>query len=124
MTELLTDPGHTRQDLQMIRTAIRKGYDIPDELLSALPKIAGALMLDKSQKGQVRLKAIETIMAMKEADDRAKGIDRPEGRPAQTVVNVGVNVDNRIDQRRDQTLAIAERIRAGRILSVDSGDGS
>ena len=124
MTELLTDPGHIRSDLQMIRTAIRKGYDIPDELLSALPKIAGALMLDKSQKGQVRLKAIETIMAMKEADDRAKGIDRPEGRPAQTVVNVGVNVDNRIDQRRDQTLAIAERIRAGRILSVDSGDGS
>ena len=122
MTELLTEPGHTRQDLAMVRTAIRKGYDIPDELLSALPKIAGALMLDKTQKGHVRLKAIETIMAMKEADDRAKGIDRPEVRQTQTVVNVGVNVDNRVDDERNATLAIARRIRESRILR-DAGSG-
>ena len=118
MAELLTEPGHTRQDLAMVRTAIRKGYDIPDELLSALPKIAGALVLDKTQRGQVRLKAIQTIMAMKEANDRAAN---PQPIP-QTTVNVGVKIDN-ANSGVGRTLAtqIVERIRAARISGNSAG---
>jgi hypothetical protein len=40
-----------------------------------------------------------------------------------TTVNVGVNVDNRIDERRNRTLAIAERFGTGRILSEDRAGG-
>ena len=118
MTELLSDPKHIRGDLQIIRTAIRRGYEIPDELLSALPKIAGALVLDKTQRGQVRLKAIQTIMAMQEANDRAAN---PQPIP-QTTVNVGVKIDN-ANPGVGRTLAtqIVERIRAARISGNSAG---
>ena len=69
-TELLTDPGHSRADLATVRRAIREGWDIPEQLLSALPKIAGAMALNAKEKSPVRLKAIATIIKMKEANDR------------------------------------------------------
>ena len=103
MTELLTDPGHTRQDLQMIRTAIRKGYDISDELLSALPKIAGALMLDKSQKGQVRLKAIETIMAMHEYNQAA--VEQPKQVEHHHTHDIGQVTKENIEAQRAKRFA-------------------
>ena len=103
MTELLTDPGHVRQDLQMIRTAIRKGYDIPDKLLSALPKIAGALMLDKSQKGQVRLKAIETIMAMHEYNQAAA--EQPKQVEHHHTHDIGPVTESNIEAQRAKRLA-------------------
>lgn len=110
-TELLTDPGHLRSDLQMITTAIRRGYDIPDELIAALPKVAGSLMLDKNQKGQVRLKAIDALMAMKAADDRAKGIDKPQGPPPQTTVNVGVKIENNSNAGTSLAREVLEQLR-------------
>lgn len=126
MTELLTDPGHTRQDLAMIRQAVRKGWDIPEQLLSALPKVAGAMALDKNEKSAVRLKAMETILKMKESNDQADGVDKPQHQPQQpqTTINVGVNVDNRTDAGRDPLLAIAERVKAAIVLRDNSGDGT
>jgi hypothetical protein len=122
-TELLTDPGHTRGDLQMIRQAIRHGWEIPEQLLSALPKVAGAMALDKKEKSVTRLKAMETILKMKEANDRADGTDKPQTppQPPQTTINVGVSVDNRTDTGRDPLLAIGERIQAARILRQPGG---
>ena len=118
-TELLTDPGHSRADLATVRRAIREGWDIPEQLLSALPKIAGAMALNAKEKSPVRLKAIATIIKMKEQNDKPDTPSVPQPQP-QTTINVGVNVDNRIDERRTQTLAIAERVRAGRILLDNS----
>jgi len=118
MTELLSDPKHIRGDLAIIRTAIRRGYEIPDELLLVLPKIAGALVLDKTEKGQVRLKAIQTIMAMKESNDRA---ENPQPVP-QTTVNVGVKIDNaNLGVGRTLAAQIVERIRAARISGNSAG---
>ena len=68
-TELLTDPGHTRADLATVRRGIREGWDIPEQLLAALPKVAGGIALDKKEKTQNRLKAIETIIKMKGQND-------------------------------------------------------
>ena len=120
-TELLTDPGHSRADLATVRRAIREGWDIPEQLLSALPKIAGAMALNAKEKSPVRLKAIATIIKMKEQNDKPDTPNVPQPQP-QTTINVGVNVDNRTDERRNLTLAIAERVRAGRVLVIDSGD--
>jgi len=118
-TELLTDPDHSRADLATVRRAIREGWDIPEQLLSALPKIAGAMALNSKEKAVVRLKAIATIIKMKEQNDKPESPTVPQPQP-QTTINVGVNVDNRTDERRNLTLAIAERVRAGRVLVSDS----
>ena len=118
-TELLTDPSHTRADLATVRRAMREGWEIPEQLLSTLPRIAGAMALDKNQKASVRLKAIATIIKMKEQNDKPEQPTVPQLQ-SQTVVNVGVNVDNRTDERRNRALAIAERFRDGRVLVEDS----
>ena len=118
-TELLTDPGHTRADLAKVRRAIREGWDIPEQLLSALPKIAGAMAVNPKEKAAVRLKAIATIIKMKEQNDKPEPSTTPQ---PQTTIIVGVNVDNRTDERRNLTLAIAERVRAGRVLVSDPGE--
>ena len=107
-TELLTDPGHTREDLRIVETAIRKGWLIPDQLLEALPKVAGAMALKGKPRDQIA--AMKVLLAMKEQNDK------PEPQKQQTVVNVGVNVDNRTDDRRAEMVRVVEQLRAERLL--------
>ena len=116
-TELLSDSGHSREDLRMIETAIRKDWQIPDQLLEALPKVAGAMALKGKPRDQIA--AMKVLLAMKEQNDK------PEPQKAQpTVVNVGVNVDNRTDDSRAATLAIAQRIREARLLGDAKSGGT
>lgn len=122
-TELLTDPSHSRADLATVRRAIREGWDIPEQLLSALPKIAGAMALNTKEKAAVRLKAIATIIKMKEQNDKPEPSITPQPQP-QTTINVGVNVDNRTDDSRAATLAIAKRIREARLLGDAKSGGT
>ena len=120
-TEILTDPGHSRADLATVRRGIREGWDIPEQLLSALPKIAGAMAVNPKEKALVRLKAIATIIKMKEQNDKPEPSTTPQPQP-QTTTNIQVNVGNPTDERRNLTLAIAERVRAGRVLVSDSAE--
>lgn len=115
--ELLTDTGHSREDLRMIETAIRKDWQIPDQLLEALPKVAGAMALKGKPRDQIA--AMKVLLAMKEQNDKPE----PQ-KPQPTVVNVGVNVDNRTDERGTTTLAIAQRIREARLLGNAGAGGS
>ena len=71
-TELLTDPGHSRADLAKVRRAIREGWDIPEQLLSALPKIAGAMAVKGKPRDQIA--AMKVLLAMKEQNDRQEPI--------------------------------------------------
>lgn len=72
MTELLTDPRHFRSDLRQIETSIRKGWVIPDQLLEALPKVAGKIALNGKPRDQTA--AMKVLLAMKEQNDKAKPI--------------------------------------------------
>jgi hypothetical protein len=114
-TELLTDPSHTRADLATVRRAIREGWDIPEQLLSALPKIAGAMAVKGKPRDQIA--AMKVLLAMKEQNDRPEPYTSPQ---TQTTINVGVNVANIADAGRDPLLAIAERIAAGGVSSANS----
>jgi hypothetical protein len=107
MSELIDD-HHRRRDLKLAERAIRNGWVIPEGILEALPKIAANLALTGSSREKVA--AIRVILAMKEQNDR------PDAQVPQTTINVGVSVDNRIDEQRVRTLAIAERIRGGKLL--------
>lgn len=66
--------------------------------------------------------ALRAMAAMNQRDElEAIRRNNPKQQP-QTTINVGVNVDNRTDERRNLTLAIAERVRAGRVLVSDPGE--
>lgn len=67
MTELLTDPGHTRSDLRQIESAIRKGWVIPDMVLDALPKTMAVIALKGKPRDQVA--AAKVLLAMKGQND-------------------------------------------------------
>lgn len=118
-TELLTDDNHTRQDLRMIKQAIVHNWDIPEQLFSALPKVAGALALNG--KAKEKLAAMALLIKMKDQNDKSNQ-PQPQKPSPQTTTNIQVNVGNPTDERRNLTLAIAERVRAGRVLVSDSGE--
>lgn len=104
--ELLTDTTHTRGDLQMIQTAIRKGWAIPDHIYEKAGLVISQILAKGSNREKVA--AMKCLLAMNEQN-------APKTQPTQ-VVNVGVQIDNRNpDSQRTRTLAIAERIRANRI---------
>ena len=105
-TELLTDPKHTRGDLRQVETAIRKGWQIPDQLFEKAAIVAQTILVKGSNREKVA--ALRVLLAMNEQNNPT-----PQ---ATQVVNVGVQIDNRnTDDRRTRTLAIAERIRAERV---------
>ena len=116
MTELLTDPGHTRRDLQMIKQAIAHKWDIPEELFSVLPKVAGAMAI--KGKGRDQTTAMKILMTMKEQNDRLTPVQQP-GRSS--VVNVGVSIANVPDAGKRLASEILERLRADGVPGIVSG---
>lgn len=115
-TELLTDTGHTRSDLRMVETAIRKGWQIPDQLLEALPKVAGAMALKGNPRDQIA--AMKVLLAMKEQNEKP---DVPRALPS--VVNVGVRIDNDSNAGRNLASEVLARITTGGILdAIPRGD--
>ena len=67
MTELLTDPAHTRGDLRQIETAIRKGWTIPEQVFEK----AGLVISQILSKGTAREKvaAARVLIAMNEQNN-------------------------------------------------------
>ena len=122
-TELLTDPGHTRADMRLMEQAVKRStknpeIPIPPAIIEAMPKVAGTILLKGEPREQLRAGAL--LLAFMEYN---KSLNPPEPQQQQpTVVNVGVNIDNRTDERRNLTLAIAERVRAGRVLVSDTAE--
>lgn len=106
-TEILTDPHHIRGDLQMLGSNIRKGWKMPDKLLEVLPARLAKIMVEGGHREQIA--AARVLVAM-----HAQNLGPA---PAPTIqVGVAVNGNsNQPDDRRNTTLAIAQRIRAGRI---------
>jgi len=115
-TELLTDPSHSRADLAMVETAIRKGWQIPEQLLEALPRVAGAMALKGKPRDQIR--AIEVILRMKEQNE--KSITTQKSGRSQTI-NVGVNVANVSDTGRSLASEILARLGTDGVSEVTAG---
>ncbi len=117
-TELLTDPGHVRGDLVAMTAHVRtRPIEIAPAVIDAMPKVAGILLLKGKPREQ--LAAGRLLLAMLEYN---RTLNPPvPAQPGSTTINVGVQVDNRTDDRRDRTRAIAERVRAARLLEQSPG---
>ena len=137
---LLSSPESVKSDSAMIITAVEKRFPITQtiakKLVRRLASIAEKTTVPVATKDGVfeceatadknaiaASNALRAMAAMNQRDE-LESIRRsgPQKQSGQTTINVGVNVDNRTDERRNLTLAIAERVRAGRVLVVDSGD--
>lgn len=105
--ELFGDPSHSRRDLATVRRAIREGWDIPEQFLTALPKIVGFMALNANEKTAIRLKAAETLIKMKAQNDSLK--PAPQLIDHHHTIEVGqITADNFAESKRK----LAERIAA------------
>jgi len=84
------DDRHIRKDLALLERAARKGWDVPDELLTQLPDVAVKIALDATASARERLRAVECVRAMVSdnvaaavALDKVKRLD--DGRPTENV---------------------------------------
>ena len=64
MTELLTDPGHIRQDLAEIERSLRRGFEIPDVLYQRTAHVVGKLL--NEGKAREKLAAARVVIALAE----------------------------------------------------------
>lgn len=100
-TELLTNPGHTREDLRMVETAIRKGWQIPEQLLDALPKVAGAIALKGKPRDQIA--AMKVLLAMKEQNEKSDPVEHRH------VHELGPITEKNLAEHRARLLAELDR---------------
>lgn len=116
-TELLTDPGHVRQDMQLMEHTVKRStknpeIPIPEAVIAAMPKVAGAILLKGNQREQLRAGAL--LLSFMEYN---KSLNPPQPQQQQpTVVNVGVNVDNRTESKPLTAVQFAERFREAKLL--------
>jgi hypothetical protein len=107
-TELLTDSTHTRADLRQVEMAIRRDWKIPDQLMEALPRVAGAMALKGKPRDQIA--AMKVLLAMKEQNNKSEPV--PQQIEHHHTHELGpVTADNFAESKRK----LAERIaRLGR----------
>lgn len=126
-SDLLQDKKRVRSDARLAARAVREQWDVSPrnraELVSRLMRIVrkkhvmrptadGGVGPDEGYADSLAISAGKVIVQMVAQNQR----QQPTGGSQGTTINVGVNVDNRVDERRNRTLAIAQRFGAGRVL--------
>jgi hypothetical protein len=136
-TALLRSDDQVKSDTAMIVTAVEKRFPITQtmakKLVRRLVNITEKTSVPVAMKDGVfnceatadknaiaAGNALRSMAAMNQRDELEAIRRNNPKQQSQTVVNVGVNVDNRTDERRNRALAIAERFRDGRVLVSDS----
>ena len=130
-TQILKVDSDIKKDLGLISRGVRerwpglmeKGSAVVERLASIIEKTVVIVPIgegvgpseDAADKNSIAASKVYVAMMAQNQKDEINH-DRKNNPGPQTTINVGVNVDNRNDERRNQTLAIAERIRARRIL--------
>ena len=65
--------GHEGETLRLLQRAIRNGWDIPQVIVDAAPKVAGKIMTE-SKDNRDRLRAIEVLATM--ARDNVNALEK------------------------------------------------
>lgn len=139
---LFENQKETRNDLSLVSMAVKKRFPITDtkakkivdrmmviieKTTVQIPLSDGAVFDCEStadKNATAAAKVIQAMSAMNQRDEfeaMRRGVQSKQ--QSQTVVNVGVSVDNRTNERRNRALAIAERFRDGGIL-VENTSGT
>ena len=139
-TALLRDVNHPAADTALIVKAVERRFPITQTIAKKLVRRLTQVVEKKTvtiatkdgvfdceataDKNAIAAgNALRAMAAMNQRDEleaiRRSGPQKPQ---PQTTTNIQVNVGNPTDERRNITLAIAERVRAGRVLVSDSSE--
>lgn len=108
MSELL-EPGHERGDIKLIETAIKRKWNIPAKVLESLPGLVASIAI-KTEDDRIKLGAAKVLIQM-----HGQNLKQDEGPKQGPTINVGVQVDARVEQRRAEIRQIADGIRTRRL---------
>lgn len=72
MSEIFSDDIHTRGDVRLLEHAIRKGWDIPPQLMEAAPKVLANIMVKGKPREQVA--AIRALAVLHEQNQPIKQV--------------------------------------------------
>ncbi len=63
---MVSDKKHMRSDLATIAKAVRRGWDVPEEVMAVLPKNILGVMVEARQRGDQRvyLRCVEVLQSM------------------------------------------------------------
>ena len=138
-SDLLMDVKDIPKDLALVSKALRwksltetKKRRIVDRLFKIVDKefttrldTMGEVVHDEEMADKNAMVASGLLLKIEDQKQKDEHFERriegPQKPQPQTTTNIQVNVDNRTDERRNLTLAIAERVRAGRVLVGDTG---
>jgi hypothetical protein len=121
-TELLTDPGHAREDMRLMEQAVKRSVKnpeipIPPAIIEAMPKVAGTILLKGEPREQLRAGAL--LLAFMEYN---KSLNPPEQQQQRSsTINVGVNVANVSNTGRGLASQILARIGTVGVSEITSG---
>ena len=140
-SELLMNPKSISTDLSLVKKSLRWGLsgkkmrsvvsrlcDIAEKKYTTRVGPEGEEILDEELAEKNALEAMKILVSIGAQQQRDDHMERRltsgQGNQKQTTINVGVNVDNRIDEQRTETLAIAQRIREARLLGRPGAGGT
>ena len=102
---LLSDRASSVKDIRLIGSAIRNGWDIPDETRQALPKVLSDMALDAMEDPKARIAAARVLVAMHGQNQRDSSIGT--GVTHRHVHELGQITADNLEQRKAE---IASRI--------------
>lgn len=121
-TELLTDPGHTREDMRLMEQVVKRStknpeIPIPEAVIEAMPKVAGTILLKGQPREQIRAGAL--LLAFMNYNRSLN--PEPQQASRNNTINVGVNVANVSNTGRGLASQILARIGADGVPESVSG---
>lgn len=141
-SELLADVKNIPKDLALVNKALRwrtltetKKRRIVDRLFKIVDKefttrldAMGEVVHDEEMADRNAMVASSLLLKMEDQKQKDEHIEKrlhgPVKQKPQTTINVGVNVDNRMDERRSRTRALIERAGAERGIQLTPSGGS
>lgn len=141
-SELLTEVKNIPKDLALVNKALRwrtltetKKRRIVDRLFKIVDKefttrldSMGEVVHDEEMADKNAMFASSLLLKMEDQKQKDEHLERrlqgPVKHQPQTTINVGVNVDNRMDERRSRTRALIERAGAERGIQLTPSGGS
>lgn len=141
-SELLTEVKNIPKDLALVNKALRwktltetKKRRIVDRLFKIVDKEfttrldpMGEVVHDEEMADKNAMFASSLLLKMEDQKQKDEHLEKrlqgPVKQQPQTTINVGVNVDNRMDERRSRTRALIERAGAERGIQLTPSGGS
>jgi hypothetical protein len=103
MTELLTDPGHIRQDLKQIEQSLRRGFEIPDVLYQRTAYVVGKLL--NEGKAREKLAAARVVIALAEFNRSLEPVTSQVEHEHRHTHDIGPVTESNIEAQRAKRLA-------------------